>query len=179
MNVYLCGMIGSGKTTIGRGLSTRLGTPFLDLDREMDRRLGYSFHRLVHERGWLPFRELEYAICKTFAEARGSIVCLGGGTVRYEWNRDVLSGTGVMVLLEADEDTLIERVRAADRPRVNPGTDVAGDIRRMWAEHRETYRAAADVIYRTDEKSVREEIRELEVLIRSDSRFESVRGYFE
>ncbi len=177
MNLYLCGMIGSGKTTLGRELSGRFDSPFLDLDGEMDRRLGYSFHRLVRERGWLPFRELEYSICKAFSEVRGAVVCLGGGTVRYEWNRDVLSGTGVMVLLEAGEDTLIERVRAADRPRVNPGTDIAGDIRRMWAEHRETYRAAADVIYRTDEKSIREEVRELEMLIRDDRRFASLWGH--
>ena len=177
MNLYLCGMIGSGKTTLGQELSARLDAPFLDLDREMDRRLGYSFHRLVHERGWLPFRELEYSICRAFSAIRGAVVCLGGGTVRYEWNRDVLSGTGVMVLLEADEDVLIERVRAADRPRVNPGTDVAGDIRRLWAEHRETYRAAADIVYRTDEKSIREEIAELEMLIRDDPRFKGVREY--
>ncbi|MCG8479778.1 MAG: hypothetical protein MI724_11825, partial [Spirochaetales bacterium] len=59
-----------------------------------------------------------------------------------------------------------------------PGTDVAEDIRRMWAEHRATYRAAADVIYRTDEKSIPEEVRELEMLIRDDRRFAPLREHF-
>lgn len=50
MNVYLCGMIGSGKTTIGTALAKQLGIRFLDLDQEINARLGYSFHRLVAER---------------------------------------------------------------------------------------------------------------------------------
>ncbi|MFP4329336.1 MAG: shikimate kinase [Alkalispirochaetaceae bacterium] len=170
MNLYLSGMIGSGKTTLGRLLSDRLEVPMLDLDEEMDRRLGYSFHELVAEHGWVPFRELEYSICKSFAEAKGSVVCLGGGTVRYEWNRDVLRGTGVMVLLEAREDVLIERVSKADRPRVHRDTSLAEDVRRIWREHAETYRRAADIIYRTDEKELPEEIEELLSIARSDPR---------
>lgn len=161
MNLYLSGMIGSGKTTIGARVAGELGVAMLDLDREMDRRLGYSFHRLVAEQGWLPFRELEYAICRDFADCRGCVICLGGGTVRYAWNRDVLRGSGITVLLEANEEELIRRVSRADRPRVNPGTDLAGDIRRMWRSHAETYRSAADRILRTDEKTLEEEVAEL------------------
>jgi shikimate kinase len=73
-------MIGSGKTAIGERLAARLGRPFLDLDCEMDRELGRSFHYLVREQGWLAFRELEYALCKRFAAMRG-IVCGRGGSV--------------------------------------------------------------------------------------------------
>ena len=57
-------MIGAGKTTIGTRLADELEMPFYDLDQEMDRSLGHSFHRLVQEKGWVAFRELEYAICK-------------------------------------------------------------------------------------------------------------------
>lgn len=166
MNIYLSGMIGSGKTTIGREASRRTGLPFVDLDREMDRRLGYSFHRLVQEEGWLAFRELEYSICKYFAGLNGTIVCLGGGTTRYEWNRDAIAGTGPVVLLEAGEETLIDRVRRADRPRVNPDTDLAGDIRRMWAEHRDRYRAAACHVISTDGRTLEEEVEDLLAIIR-------------
>ncbi len=167
MNLYLSGMIGSGKTTIGRELGTRTGMPFVDLDEEMDGRLGYSFHRLVQEQGWLPFRELEYSICKYFAGLTGRIVCLGGGTVRYEWNRDAIAGTGPVVLLEAGEETLIERVSRADRPRVNPDTDLAGDIRRMWAEHGHRYRSAADHVVSTDGRTLEEEVQDVLAIIHS------------
>ncbi len=150
LNLYLCGMIGSGKTVIGECLAARLGRPFLDLDREMDRELGRSFHDLVREEGWLTFRELEYTLCRRFARLDRVVVALGGGTVRYTWNTDILRGTGITILLEADLAVLSERVRRADRPRVNPGVSLEEDLRRIWSAATHLYRQAADLIYRTD-----------------------------
>lgn len=150
LTVYLCGKIGCGKTGIGERLPARLGRAFYDLDREMDRELGYSFHRLVQEQGWLAFRELEYAICKRFAGMTAIVAALGGGTPRYAWNRDILRGTGVTILLEADHATLADRVRQADRPRVNPGVSLEEDLERIWSTAGHLYRQAADIVYRTD-----------------------------
>jgi shikimate kinase len=150
MNLYLCGMIGSGKSAIGKRLAARLGRPFFDLDGELNRELGGSFHELVRTQGWLAFRELEYAICKRFAALRDAVCALGGGTVRYEWNRDALHGTGLTVLLEADLAILAERVRRADRPRVNPEVTLEEDLARLWASAEPLYRKAADLTYRTD-----------------------------
>jgi shikimate kinase len=161
MNIYLCGMIGSGKTTLGERLAAELGMEFRDLDREMDRILGYSFHRLVEEKGWVAFRELEYDICKRFAGLDRSVIALGGGTVRYRWNVDVLRGTGLIVLLEASVETLVARVKKADRPRVNPGTTLEEDVRKIWEEAGEKYRGAADLVVRTDQKGIDEGVKEL------------------
>ena len=159
-------MIGSGKTTIGLRLARDLSLPFFDLDREMDRRLGYSFHRLVQEKGWVAFRELEYSICKEFASRARSLVCLGGGTVRYEWNTDVLRGTGLIILLTASLEELARRVRMADRPRVNVGTSLEEDLEKIWSESADKYRQAADWIYPTDNKTVDETVEELEPRLR-------------
>ncbi|MGA2546589.1 MAG: shikimate kinase [Rectinemataceae bacterium] len=175
MNVYLCGMIGSGKTTIGERVAGDLGLGFLDLDREMDNRLGYSFHRLVAEKGWLAFRELEYSICKYFAARSDAIICLGGGTVRYGWNTDLLKPTGPFILFEASVECLIGRVMQADRPRVNTGASLEEDIRLMWENEKYKYYAAADIVYRTDEKPIDTEIREIDELLFSDSRFSGLR----
>jgi shikimate kinase len=164
-NIYLCGMIGSGKTTIGSRLAHTLELPFFDLDQEMDRILGYSFHRLVQEKGWVAFRELEYAICKRFARREKSLICLGGGTVRYEWNMDVLRGTGFIILLTASLDELARRVRAADRPRVNVGTTLEEDLRAIWSESEEKYRRAADLTFVTDRKSLEAVVAELQPAI--------------
>lgn len=124
-NVYLCGMIGTGKTMLGERLAARLGRPFHDLDREMDRELGRSFHELVSEQGWLAFREVE-------------------------WNADVLRGTGVTVLLEGDLALLADRVRAADRPRVHGGLSLEEDLARIWSQSAPLYRRAADLVYRIE-----------------------------
>jgi shikimate kinase len=164
-NIYLCGMIGSGKTTIGSRLAHKLELPFFDLDQEMGRILGYSFHRLVQEKGWVAFRELEYAICKRFARREKSLICLGGGTVRYEWNMDVLRGTGFIILLTASLDELARRVRAADRPRVNVGTTLEEDLRTIWLESEEKYRRAADLTFDTDRKSLEGVVAELQPAI--------------
>ncbi|MCX5908593.1 MAG: hypothetical protein NTY64_15805, partial [Deltaproteobacteria bacterium] len=147
-------------------MAKRLGWSFTDLDREMDREIGRSFHELVREQGWLAFREVEYRIIKRFANMERTVIALGGGTVRYEWNTDAIRHTGITILLEADEATLIERVRRADRPRVNPGVSMEEDIRRMWANSAHLYRGAADLIYRTDVgKSIEEEVEDLLVLL--------------
>jgi shikimate kinase len=164
-NIYFCGMIGSGKTTIGVRLASELGLPFFDLDREMDGILGYSFHRLVAEQGWVAFRELEYSICKRFAGMQRALICLGGGTVRYEWNMDVLRGTGLFVLLTAALPELARRVRAADRPRVNPGVSLEADLRKIWSQSADKYRAAADLTVETDGKGIDETTAELQPLL--------------
>ena len=158
-------MIGSGKTTIGKGLAKTLQLDFYDLDQEMDRMLGHSFHKLVEEKGWVAFRELEYSICKNFVKLQNAIICLGGGTVRYEWNMDVLKGTGLIILLTASTEELIRRVKPADRPRVNVGSTLEDDIRMMWATFKDKYYNAADVVYKTDQKDIQEEIRELKEVV--------------
>jgi shikimate kinase len=158
-------MIGSGKTTIGRGLAKTLQLDFYDLDQEMDRILGYSFHKLVEEKGWVAFRELEYSICKSFTQLKNAIICLGGGTVRYEWNLDVLKGTGVIILLTAATEELIRRVKLADRPRVNVGTTLQEDIQLMWQTSKDKYYKAANIVYQTDQKELPEEIRELKQMV--------------
>lgn len=165
-NIYLCGMIGSGKTTIGRRLAQELELPFNDLDREMDRILGHSFHQLVREKGWVAFRELEYSICKRFARLDSHLICLGGGTVRYEWNMDVLQGTGLFILLTASPDELARRVRNEQRPRVNVGTTLEEDLQTIWRQSAEKYRRAADVTLDTDGKSIETIAAELLPVIR-------------
>lgn len=160
-------MIGAGKTTLGRRLAARLGRPFHDLDGELEREIGGSFHDLVREQGWLAFREVEYRVCKRFAALHDAVCALGGGTVRYEWNVDVLRGTGVLILLEADLAALAERVRRADRPRVNAGVTLEEDLERIWTVSADRYRAVADAVYRTDRgRSVGQEIEDLLVLLR-------------
>lgn len=165
MNIYFCGMIGSGKTTIGKQLAQRLALDFYDLDQEMDRILGYSFHQLVQEQGWVAFRELEYSICKRFAKMDNAVICLGGGTVRYEWNLDVIKGSGLVILMTAALEELIRRVKLADRPRVNAGTTLEEDIRMIWQTSSDKYFAAADLVYATDQKSIEEEVRELKQIV--------------
>lgn len=167
MNLYLCGMIGSGKTAVGLAISKRLQWPFFDLDRIMEEEAGKRIHDIVAEETWLGFREREYAICKRFSKMKHSVIALGGGTVRYEWNRDVLKGSGPVVLLAARLKALAERVRKNDRPRVNPGATLEQDLSVLWKNFKHLYYLAADFTYRTDQgKPVLQEADEIIRILR-------------
>ena len=166
-NIYLTGMIGAGKTTVGRVIAQRLGWEFGDLDDAMFKDAGKDFRQVVADEGWLGFRVREYRICKAFAARQNTVVALGGGTVRYEWNRDVLSGSGVVILLQADIGVHADRVRANDRPRVNPGVSIEDDLTTIWTTASDLYLGFADIVYRTDQgKSVEEEADELIEMLR-------------
>ena len=162
MNIYLSGLIGVGKTTVGRKLAAELGWRFDDLDTAMAALAGKPFHAVVQDDGWLAFRQFEYTICKQFAAMDRTVIGLGGGTVRYEWNRDVLTGAGVNILLVAGLEVLADRVRPRDRPRVHAGTSLEEDLLTIWQEHQDLYRGFADIVYPTDRgQTVAEEVRDL------------------
>jgi len=162
VNIYLCGMIGSGKTAVGKVIAKRLRWAFFDLDRVMESEAGKRIHDIVAEETWVGFRQREYDICKRFSKMDRSVIALGGGTIRYAWNRDVLKGSGMIVLLTASLRVLADRVRRQDRPRVNPGTSLEADIAILWKRYRHLYYGGADLTYRTDQsRTVKQEAGEI------------------
>jgi shikimate kinase len=158
MNLYLCGMIGSGKTSIGKEIAKRLRRPFFDIDQIMEKEAGRRIHDIVAEEGWVSYREREYHIAKSVSKLDRSVVAMAGGTVRYEWNMDVFRGTGVFILLTAPIRTLVSRTEKNDRPRVNLGTSLEKDLSLLWEKYKDRYEEAADFTYRTDQnETVKEE----------------------
>ena len=166
VNIYLTGLIGAGKTTIGIPLAEQLGWAYDDLDLAMQKMAGKDFRQVVAEEGWLGFRQREYSLCKQFANLQRTVIGLGGGTVRYDWNRDVLRGSGCVILLIADLKVLAERVRDNDRPRVNPGVTLEADLQNIWENYQHLYLSFADLIYPTDQgKSISEEVEDIITLL--------------
>jgi shikimate kinase len=162
MNIYLYGMIGSGKTTVGKTIAKRLRWPFFDLDQIMEEKSGKSIHEIVAEETWLGFRQREYEICKKFSQYDCSVIGLGGGTLRYQWNLDVLRGSGVFILLTAKLKVIVNRVKKHDRPRVNIGTSLEQDLYLLWKKYKHLYYQPADLIYKTDQnKTIKKETDEI------------------
>ncbi len=176
MNLYLCGIIGSGKTSIGLEISRRLRRPFFDVDQLMEKEAGMRIHDVVAQEGWVSYREREYAIVKRLSILDGAVVATAGGTVRYEWNMDLLRETGVFILLTAPLRTLVRRAKENDRPRVNTGTSLYQDLSQIWRKSKNRYYEAADFIYKTDRgKTVKQEAAEIIRMLKAGSRSEHLR----
>jgi shikimate kinase len=138
--VYLVGMPGSGKSTVGVELAGRFGVPFVDLDAEIERATGRSVAEIFAERGEPAFRALE---ADALVDASGhdpSVVACGGGVVLEPANRIALRNTGIVVYLDVPVEVLRDRVRpAADRPLIRE----AGDIERLREAREPLYREFA------------------------------------
>ncbi len=140
MIVYLVGMPGSGKTTVGREVAGRLGVPFVDLDAEVERTAGRSVPQLFEERGEDAFRALEARALLDVSRHDPSVVACGGGVVLEPANRVTLRNTGVCVFVDVPLEQLRERVRpAADRPLIRAD----GDLERLLAAREPLYREFA------------------------------------
>jgi shikimate kinase len=138
--IYLVGMPGSGKSTVGPELARRLDVPFVELDAEIERAAGMTIREIFDRDGEARFRELE-ALALTEAATRDpSVVSCGGGVVLEPANRILLRATGEVVFLAVPLETLRARVRpAADRPLIRE----SGDLERLAREREPLYREFA------------------------------------
>ncbi|MFQ5482997.1 MAG: shikimate kinase, partial [Nitrospinaceae bacterium] len=148
MNIVLLGYRGTGKSVVGRLLARRLHRPLYCLDDRIVQRAGMPIPEIVSRLGWPGFRELEAVAVKTVSqEAREGIIDCGGGVVLNPKNVERLREHGRTVLLTADFDVLLERLRPdANRPPLKNGLSFEEGQRQVLLERENRYLAAADFI---------------------------------
>jgi shikimate kinase len=110
-SVVLVGMMGSGKTAVGRALAQRLGVPFLDSDAEIETAAQASIPEIFARDGEAFFRNREAEVINRLLSGPPAVVSTGGGAFLAERNRAMIAQKGVAVWLDADLDLLWERVR--------------------------------------------------------------------
>ena len=119
MRVYLTGFMGSGKSAAGRKLAERLGCPFVDLDSEVELRVGMTVREIFERHGEPEFRRLEQEALRATGELPDVVVATGGGTVTFEANARWIQANGVSVWLNPAFATIVTRIGGLgkqDRP---------------------------------------------------------------
>jgi shikimate kinase len=142
-SVVLVGMMGAGKSTIGRRLAARLHLPFQDADAEIElAHAGMTIPEIFAAHGEPYFRDGEARVIARLLEGDASVLATGGGAFMREETRNRIRDKAVSVWLKADADTIMKRVkRRADRPLLQT-TDPAATIGRLIEERHPVYQLA-------------------------------------
>jgi shikimate kinase len=154
-HIVLVGMMGAGKSSVGRALARRLDRKLVDSDEMIEEREGRSVREIWIDDGEPAFRELEAEVLADAIDApTPSIVAAAGGVVLSEANRAVLKGDSAHVVwLLADVELLLERVRnGMHRPLLDQ--DPEGTLRAMYEERSDLYQDVADAIVSVDHRSI-------------------------
>jgi shikimate kinase len=154
-NIFLVGLMGAGKSTIGRKLAERLGKTFLDADSEIERHTGASIELIFDIEGEEGFRKREAAMLDELTARRGVVVATGGGAVLRQENRDRLAERGTVVYLNAPPEVLVQRTESdKTRPLLKTG-DRLQRLLELLREREPFYKDIADVIIDTDDLPLR------------------------
>jgi len=149
-SVVLVGMMGAGKSTIGRRLSVRLALPFLDADTEIEAAAGMSIPDIFESRGEADFRDGEVRVIARLLDGGPAVIATGGGAVMRQETRDRIRDKAVSIWLKADADIIMKRVkRRADRPLLQTA-DPAGTVERLIGEREPIYSHADITIWSRD-----------------------------
>jgi shikimate kinase len=146
MNLYLVGLMGSGKTTVGRQLAKRLERPFIDTDHEIETRTGVSIPIIFEIEGEVGFRRRETQMVEELTQQQGIVMATGGGAILNAENRKLLHQSGWTAYLNAQPALLWERTRH-DRNR--PLLQVEKPLERLehlYAERDPLYRETAHFV---------------------------------
>jgi shikimate kinase len=150
--IVLVGMMGSGKSSVGRRLATRLGLPFVDADTEIETAAHMTIPEIFAQRGEAEFREGERRVISRVLTTRAPLVlATGGGAFMNAETRERVKELGISVWLKAEPDVLMRRVRKRSNRPLLQTADPEATLRRMLAEREPVYALADITILSSDE----------------------------
>ena len=169
MNIFIVGPMGSGKSTVGKIISSELFLTFLDTDEEIETRTGASIDWIFDLEGEEGFRKRESKILDEMVKKNSIVLSTGGGIILSEHNRELLSSRGSVFYLETPIEIQLERTsKDKDRPLLKEG-DPGKILKKLHEERQALYENVADHIVKTENKSSQEVASEIIKLIKNNS----------
>lgn len=143
-SIVLVGLMGAGKTTVGRRLAARLGLPFIDSDNAIEEAAGQSIEDFFSEHGETEFRAGEQRVIARLLNEGPQVLATGGGAYMDETTRHNITGAGIAVWLHAEFETLMERVRRRSHRPLLKTPDPEGTMKKLITERYPVY-ALSDI----------------------------------
>lgn len=160
MNICLIGPMGSGKTTLGRALSSHLNLQHIDTDEEISRRYHASISDIFSQRGEEGFRALESQLLKESLLLPNTIVSTGGGAVLSSGNRERLAAHPFVIYLFANPHCLFSRIgNINSRPLLQQAPDPLAKLQELMIERHPWYLEVANDVIDTSERTIHDVIR--------------------
>lgn len=154
-NISLIGFMGTGKSSVGKLLASRLGFYFTDLDAEIEAKCNMTILEIFDQYGEDYFREKEKSVLKEVAARKNTVIATGGGAVKDAENLSLLKKSGFVIALTASAEVIYERTaRVGERPLLDNATETERKQRIVdMLEERNKFYEQADYAIDTDELS--------------------------
>ncbi len=153
-NIILVGMMGSGKTTVGKLLAKQLGKTFVDCDEEIQRRTGVTIPHIFDVEGEAGFRQRESAALEELTRRHDIVLATGGGAVLNPRNRALLKEGGVVVYLKSNVHDLWQRTRHDQNRPLLRTADPRAKLQELHDQRDALYAEVADVVMHTGKQNV-------------------------
>lgn len=157
-NIFLVGLMGAGKTTIGRRLAQVLNRDFIDSDQEIEQRAGASIPLIFEMEGEAGFRFREQTVIAELTQRPNIVLATGGGAVLSADNRRCLIAHGFVVYLAASVDELLRRTCLDNSRPLLQTADPKARLVQLMEQRDALYREVADCIISTEDQSVKQVI---------------------
>jgi shikimate kinase len=161
-NFFLVGLMGAGKSTIGKHLAKRLGKSFIDSDHEIERRTGVKIPVIFEIEGEAGFRLREQQVIHELTDRQDIVLATGGGAVLHASNRQDLHTRGTVIYLRANIDDLFARTRRDKNRPLLQTPDPKARLTELFLQRDPLYKEIAHIVIDTGRQSVNTLLAQLE-----------------
>jgi shikimate kinase len=148
-NVFLVGLMGAGKTTVGKQLAAALAKTFHDTDQEIERRTGVKISLIFEIEGEAGFRAREAQVVEQLTRLSNVVLATGGGAVLAPANRECLAQRGLVIYLHGQPKDLWQRTRYDKSRPLLQNTDALDKLNSLYQQRDPLYREIADIVVDT------------------------------